>query len=97
MLGKVINSYLSHFLQLLKAMQEVIVQGDIPAVQMAAHTLKSSSATLGAVGIVVQCKELELIARAGSLDGADAHLTELEIEYGPVQVAFTAQLKRIGS
>ena len=36
----------------------------------AAHSLKSNSETLGAFGLAMLARELEAMARAGSLDGA---------------------------
>ncbi len=48
---------------------------DPNAVKAAAHTLKSSSAQVGAVRLSALCKELEALGRSGSLGGA-AELAE---------------------
>jgi CheY-like chemotaxis protein len=45
--------------------------GDAPALQRAAHTLKSSSATIGALALSEQAKRLELLLRAGQPTTAD--------------------------
>jgi hypothetical protein len=48
-LTKVIQAYLSETPKFLENLQQAINQGDIQAVQRMTHTLKSSSANLGAL------------------------------------------------
>jgi len=49
--------------------------GDAGAVRREAHSLKSSSANLGATGLVALARELETLGRAGRLEDVPA-LTE---------------------
>ncbi len=56
----------------------------------AAHTLKSSSAQVGAVKLSALSKEIESRGRAGSLDGARALLDELLLELESVHEELAA-------
>jgi HPt (histidine-containing phosphotransfer) domain-containing protein len=50
---------------------EALARGDIEAMVRPAHTLKSSSAALGAARLSQICKEIEHAAREGRTDGLD--------------------------
>jgi len=91
--GKAINSYLEYSTELIEALRRAIVGNDISAVQRAAHSLKSSSATLGAVVLAEQCKELEHLARTGRVESAPEYLAQVEAEYEAVRVALAAELQ----
>lgn len=51
--------------------------GDLGTLRHHAHTLKSSSASLGARGLAEACAALEQQAREGRLDGLDQALARL--------------------
>src|SRR5262245_10741598 len=53
-----IRVFLSGTPGLLTTMREATARGDAPAIQRAAHTLKASSAMLGAVDLSARCQEL---------------------------------------
>jgi DNA-binding response OmpR family regulator len=57
---------------------------DLDGFRRAAHSLKSNGETLGAMGLAAQARELEAMARAGSLDGARDRLEPLAREYEAV-------------
>jgi HPt (histidine-containing phosphotransfer) domain-containing protein len=59
-----IQDFLGDGEQHLEAMGNSITNSDVPALQEAAHTLKSSSASMGAFTFSEFCKELEYMARA---------------------------------
>jgi len=52
--------------------------GDAEGLRQAAHSLKSSSANLGAVEFTQRCRELEMHARSGELAGAEDRLAPME-------------------
>lgn len=52
----------------LQAVEEAVAAGDAPALVRPAHTLKSSSATLGAQRLSLQARALERAGRSGTLD-----------------------------
>lgn len=100
-LGELIKIYLSDAPQHLATMKEAISLGDADSLKLASHTLKSSSANLGAIPFSEVCKELESMSRAvvdsgGELIFDDAmarqRLFEAEAEWAKVQVAFEREL-----
>jgi HPt (histidine-containing phosphotransfer) domain-containing protein len=55
--------------------------------QLAAHTLKSSSANVGAMGLAERCRALEAAARDGTLAGAGEIVHGIEAEHRTVCAA----------
>ncbi|MDH3689841.1 MAG: response regulator [Gammaproteobacteria bacterium] len=78
LLAKVIDIYLSDSEDLLDSLREAIESGDAEDLTRAAHTLKSTSANLGASSLMAVCKEIEAIGRKGGTEGAAALFTEVE-------------------
>jgi CheY-like chemotaxis protein/HPt (histidine-containing phosphotransfer) domain-containing protein len=72
---------------LLAALQAGVGQGQADQVKKAAHTLKSSSANLGAHQMAALCAELEQRGRSGALEGTPALLAQLEQELERVSQA----------
>jgi len=54
---------------------------------MAAHTLKSGSADVGALALSQACGELEAMGRSGELDGAEDLLVQVDALYPQVRTA----------
>jgi HPt (histidine-containing phosphotransfer) domain-containing protein len=54
---------------------------DPEQVRRAAHSLKSNSASFGAIRLSRATRELEMIAKSGSLEGAASRLVEVAAEY----------------
>jgi signal transduction histidine kinase/CheY-like chemotaxis protein len=94
LLGKMIQNYLSHSPQLLQALHEAVARNDASALQKVAHSLKSSSATLGAATLAALCQDLETTARKHSLEKAAAVLSAATAEYETVREALSAELQR---
>ena len=91
-LHKVITSYLRDSVQLLETIRGAIAQNDPPTLHRAAHSLKSTSATLGAQSLAGLCKDLEAIGRMHTTDNASALLPAIEREYQHVATALRAEL-----
>ncbi|HPP46535.1 MAG TPA: Hpt domain-containing protein, partial [Accumulibacter sp.] len=68
-----------------------VQEGDADGLRKAAHGMKSSSANVGAEALAALCKELELIGRAGTVDGADELLVQAEQELRQVLAALDRQ------
>jgi HPt (histidine-containing phosphotransfer) domain-containing protein len=64
---ELLETYLSETPEQLEAMTAAIDADDAAALVRPAHTLKSSSATLGAMRLSALGRELEVAGRAGSL------------------------------
>jgi histidine phosphotransfer protein HptB len=63
---------------------------DLDAIRRVCHTLKSSSASLGALELSRRCAELEADARDGALVAADPRLDELLVDIEHVRLALNA-------
>jgi HPt (histidine-containing phosphotransfer) domain-containing protein len=70
-----------------EAVADVIEKGDASALADAAHPLKSSSASLGALRLSELCQELEALGLASSTDGVSDLLGELRLEFSRVRRA----------
>ncbi|MBK7538367.1 MAG: response regulator [Myxococcales bacterium] len=79
-----IDLYLADAPQLLGKLRTGLSDGSADAVYRAAHTLKSTSATLGAHGLAALCARLEELARGGSVDGGSEPLGQLDAVYPQV-------------
>jgi PAS domain S-box-containing protein len=95
MLCKVIDKYLTSSRQLIETMRLAVPQHDAAALHRMAHSLKSSSATLGALRLAALCKEAEAMGRTNTLEGMPPLWEQLEAEYGAVQEALTAELNQV--
>lgn len=65
---------------------------DLAAVRHVSHTLKSSSASLGALGLSARCAEIESMARDGQVTGLPAQLDAMLDDIQQVRVALAALL-----
>jgi CheY-like chemotaxis protein len=96
LLGKIIGLYLDSSAGLLQQIREAIAGEDGEALWWAAHSLKSSSANVGATELAAACKELEQRGRERQLaDSADL-LQALETHYGRAREALTLELRSVG-
>jgi HPt (histidine-containing phosphotransfer) domain-containing protein len=79
LMTELISAYLLSCADLERAMIDAIDAGDPAAMARAAHTLKTSSAQVGAGRLAALCKELEALGRACLMDNAE-HLRDLIAE-----------------
>jgi len=68
LLPRVIYLFRTTSPDLLNTMEEAIATKNLDSLYKAAHSLKNSAANLGANRLAEKCKELESLARTGSLD-----------------------------
>ena len=85
-LNELIDSYREESPRFLQQMQTAIADQDAIALRMGAHTLKSSSATLGAIAFAQSCKAIEIEAAQSQLV-APEQLRQLTAEYEQVIAA----------
>ncbi|MCF7983950.1 MAG: response regulator [Thiohalocapsa sp.] len=78
---KVCSLYLASAPALMEEMRAAVAEGAMDRLRISAHTLKSSSANLGARRFSEICRELEAIGRAGSLAEAPARLADAEVQF----------------
>ncbi len=65
---------------------------DLAVIRHVSHTLKSSSASLGATALSARCAEIEAMAREGRTDGLDAQLDAMLQDIQQVRAALAALL-----
>ncbi|MBL8420237.1 MAG: response regulator [Dechloromonas sp.] len=87
LVNKVIGAYLADTPPRLAQLRAAAEAGDAEALRKAAHALKSSSANVGAEQLAALCKELEMIGRKGTVDGAKTLLEDVESEFPCVLAA----------
>ncbi len=91
----IFECYLNEAPQLLLAIEQAYVQKDPISLVRAAHSLKSSSAYLGANVLSQRCEELEAIGKLATFDAVEALILQLESEYDRVKIALQQELEII--
>ncbi|SDW53992.1 Hpt domain-containing protein [Thiocapsa roseopersicina] len=76
-----VRRFLEDSADLIDQLDQGIARGDADAVYRAAHTLKSSSAALGALALSDRAKHLEALGRSGVLDGAAAEAAAAHVQF----------------
>jgi CheY-like chemotaxis protein/HPt (histidine-containing phosphotransfer) domain-containing protein len=87
-----VRVFLSGTPGLLATLREAAARGDAAAIQRAVHTLKASSAMLGASGLSTRCQELERSSRANDLQDAPSRIARIEAIYGAVESTLRAEI-----
>ncbi len=64
--------------ELLAKMRTAVEAGDADGLRQTAHSLKSSSANLGALEFAQHCKELEMLGKSGELAGSAEWLAPMQ-------------------
>ncbi len=85
LLSEMITLFLAAVPERLGAARNGLASGDVAAIEMALHALKSSSAQLGAMRMQRLSERGELQARTGSLDGIAPIIHDLEAEFPRIQ------------
>jgi len=79
--GELVELFVADARQQVRALEAALSGGDVRSLERSAHTLKSSSASLGATQMSALCFELERLGRAGSLEGAADLVREVSKAY----------------
>ncbi|HEX9926400.1 MAG TPA: Hpt domain-containing protein, partial [Anaerolineae bacterium] len=78
------------------AMRQSLTQAQPADLRLAAHTLKSNSASLGALRLAEVCRILEELGKAGVLDDTTtAHVASAEAEYEQARQALEIARKEL--
>ena len=92
-LEEVIELYLTESPKLLKKITEAIANDDPSNLRDGAHSLKSTSATLGAKTLAELSQTLEEMTRAGNTTEASALIAKIETEYRLVKAALESEIE----
>ncbi|MEN8260026.1 MAG: response regulator, partial [Pseudomonadota bacterium] len=88
----VVKIYLGSTPTLLQTLSEAVAANDSDAMAKAAHSLKSSSAHIGANSLAALAKEMEVRGGRHSIDGVKELLALIEQSYGEVKRALEAKV-----
>ncbi|MCT7986642.1 PAS domain S-box protein [Laspinema sp. A4] len=97
MLSLIIGNYLEDAPERLQEIREAVAQGNPEGLRQAAHSMRSSSANLGALTLANLFKELENLGRAGTTVNAQTLLNQVEKEYENVIKALELERKQNNS
>ncbi|MGE5263020.1 MAG: response regulator, partial [Acidobacteriota bacterium] len=90
MLPSLIENFYKDAPKLIADAHRTLEQKQTAELRRAAHTLKSTSATFGAMALAAVARELEFKARDGALEGAGELLTRIQAEYAQAKAALQA-------
>lgn len=89
---RVLSTYNTSLARLLQQIDDGQQRADSAAVRLAAHTLKSSSASIGALDLSRLCAAAEQAIRDGNLDAVPSIVQGLQAEARRVALAVQAML-----
>lgn len=90
LLAELIDLFLSDAPARLREVEVGLAKGDITLVQRAAHTLKSSSANIGAMTLSGICRRIEELARKQDCTGIQSLLADGTRSYSAAESALRA-------
>ncbi|WP_136805496.1 response regulator [Desulfosediminicola flagellatus] len=91
-LSKILQAYLENSDPLMQILQDYHVAGDRDELQMAAHTLKSSSANVGALALADMCRRLEMRCRDQVMENCKDLIHAIMEEYDEVKQLLSQEL-----
>jgi signal transduction histidine kinase/DNA-binding response OmpR family regulator/HPt (histidine-containing phosphotransfer) domain-containing protein len=94
LLRQIIAHYREDAPQRLQDIRDAIAAGDAQSLRQSAHTLRSSSANLGAMNLSHLCKKLEMMGRVGTTTDAPEWIAQIEAEYAKVKVALELEYEQ---
>ena len=92
LLEQIVRLYLESAPTLIAQIHAGLAVCDMTAIRNAAHSLKSSSANVGATDLSKMCSKLEAAARAGTIDEDVPRASAIEAEYIEVRSALLAEI-----
>ncbi len=82
---ELVDTYSQETAGLIEQLRQALDSADPAAFGRLAHSIKSSSASLGALAFAQQARELELMGKAGDLAGAGPKIERLAIDFEQVK------------
>jgi HPt (histidine-containing phosphotransfer) domain-containing protein len=87
---EIIDTYIQETGALIQQLQQALGVGDPFSFGRLAHSIKSSSASLGALVFSQQARELEMLGKANDLSGIGTKLERLEADFLTVKRSLEA-------
>ncbi len=82
LMRQIVDVFLQSSDQMVSQLQQAVAAGDAEALRQSAHSLKSSSANVGAQTLSELFRSLEGFGREGNFDAAEGLLDTMRLEYG---------------
>jgi HPt (histidine-containing phosphotransfer) domain-containing protein len=95
LLVRVLDLYLAESPKLIQQMKLAADANDAIEIARSAHSLRSSSANVGAGGLSQYCGDIEQSARRGDTEEARKIFGAIEAEFGRVRAALTAEFETL--
>ena len=92
---RVLATYLASLAKLVEQLRVARAHGEWDQVSRVAHTLKSSSASIGALALSAQCADIERLLRAGDSDAVIPLLDQFHAEVQRVDAAVGLTLQHL--
>ena len=80
-IAELIDTYIQETAALIEQLGKALIEGDAPVFGRTAHSIKSSSASLGAVELSQLARELEMMGKANELSGGDEKMEKLAADF----------------
>jgi HPt (histidine-containing phosphotransfer) domain-containing protein len=77
----------------MQKLKQATLAGDAPEIVRSAHSLKSSSANVGAMALSRYCADIEACARVAETAEASSIFARIEAEHALVQSALNAEVE----
>jgi HPt (histidine-containing phosphotransfer) domain-containing protein len=97
LLDRVLRAFESSASRLARQFSEAREAGDLAAIRHVVHTLKSSSASIGALALARMCGEIETAIRGGADAGLPERLDAMDRELAAVLKAVSPMLSSPGT
>ncbi len=94
LLERVLHAFIDDTPAHFKALQQAIAAADTSHIRKAAHSLKSSSANVGAETLAQLCKDMEQLGRNDITEGSAGLLAAMEREFQAVRHALSAIMEK---
>ena len=93
-LNEVLQTFIDYVPDQINELSKAVFNNDADGVFNLAHKMKSSSSSIGAMGLAHTAEQIELIGRAGSTEGAAELLEQLKGMYSDAEVLLREELKK---
>jgi len=93
--GQLVEIFLQESPQLVDSVAQGLACNDLEESRRAAHSLKSSAATVGALRLSAASARIEGVLRSGRVDSARAELAQLQAELDQVRDVLAAEVARL--
>ena len=84
-IGELLAAYFEETPMLIATLEKSLAQQDCETFQRAAHSIKSTSNSFGALEFALNARELEMMGKEKNLSGAEGKVTALVLMYQDVK------------